>query len=274
MRSVSLAAALLVLGGTAWAATGDTLLVTGTGVNVRTGPTQEARVILRVNRNQPVIEIAREGDWVRGELVGAGGLEGWIHGSLLATLEGEPVAPPLAPAPEPEPEVAQPPPEPEPEPEVAQPPPEPEPAPEVAQPPPAPAPEVAETPADEPAEPDVAVTLPEVDEEPAAPPEPAAGPVREIDLVGLDRFRENVDYLNSRAQAVAGVDLFTEVRPVGAGVVEVGTTNAWSSIPPAGQRSYVNTLLDRWVAATGADDPVSVRIVDAGGNVVMEQSGP
>jgi hypothetical protein len=263
MRSVSLAATLLVLGGTAWAATGDTLLVTGTGVNVRAGPTQEARVILRVDRNQPVIEIAREGDWVRGEIVGAGGLEGWIHGSLLATPEGEQVAPPLAaaPPPPPEPEVAQPPPEPEPE--VAEPPP-----------PPAPAPEVAETPPDEPAEPEVAVTLPEVEEEPEALPEPAAGPVREIDLVGLDRFRENVDYLNSRAQAVAGVDLFTEVRPVGAGVVEVGTTNAWSTIPPAGQRSYVNTLLDRWVAATGADDPVSVRIVDAGGNVVMEQTGP
>ena len=61
--------------------------------------------------------------------------------------------------------------------------------------------------------------------------------------------------------AVAGVDLFTEVEPLGGGAVQVGATDAWSSIPPAGQQSYANTLLDRWAAAIGRAKAVTVRIV-------------
>jgi hypothetical protein len=45
-------------------------------------------------------------------------------------------------------------------------------------------------------------------------------------------------------------------------------------MPPAGQRSYANTLLDRWAAATGSSEPVKVQIVDDSGQVIMEESKP
>ncbi|MGH6912433.1 MAG: hypothetical protein ACREH3_01845, partial [Geminicoccales bacterium] len=90
---------------------------------------------------------------------------------------------------------------------------------------------------------------------------------------GLEQFRETVQYLNGRALQVAGVDLFTEVEAVAGDTVQVGTTAAWASMPAAGQESYLNTLLDRWLAARGGG-PASVRIVDPGGRVVLEKSRP
>jgi hypothetical protein len=123
----------------------------------------------------------------------------------------------------------------------------------------------------------------------AAPGEPATEPTAEIapapgliapagaseiDPVDLRRFRDSVDYLNSRTMAVAGVHLFTEVEPLGGGAVQIGATDAWASMPPAGQRSYANTLLDRWAAALGRSEQVKVKIVDARGQVLMEESKP
>jgi hypothetical protein len=105
-----------------------------------------------------------------------------------------------------------------------------------------------------------------------AAPEPAAGPSAG-DLAGVQQFRASVDYLNKRALQVAGVDLFTGVEPAGGGAVRVGTTDAWGTMPPAGQRSYLNTLVDRWMAAKGSP-PASVQIVDSSGNVIMEKAGP
>ena len=55
-------------------------------------------------------------------------------------------------------------------------------------------------------------------------------------------------------------------------MVQVAATDAWSSIPPAGQQSYANTLLDRWAAARGYGGPVSVQIVDEEGKVLLESS--
>jgi hypothetical protein len=105
----------------------------------------------------------------------------------------------------------------------------------------------------------------------AATIEPAAAPLH-ADSAELARFRQSVDYLNSRALSVAGVDLFTDVEPGTGGVVQVAATKAWSSIPPAGQQSYANTLLDRWAAARGYGGPVSLQIVDAEGKVLMERT--
>jgi hypothetical protein len=79
----------LLLAGSALAATGDALIVLGDGVNVRSGPSGSAAVKMRVNRNQQVIELQREGRWVRAEIAGTNGQEGWIHSSLLAK-PGEP----------------------------------------------------------------------------------------------------------------------------------------------------------------------------------------
>jgi uncharacterized protein YgiM (DUF1202 family) len=200
MRLGSLAfSCLVLLGGTAWAATGDTLVVTGSRVNVRGGAGTDTVVVTQVSRDQQVVERGRQGEWVMVEIVGTGGAQGWIHSSLLA-----------------------------------------------------PAPVAATT---------------------IAAPEPAAGPGAG-DLAGMQRFRASVDYLNKRALQVAGVDLFTGVEPAGAGAVRVGTTDAWNTMPPAGQRSYLNTLVDRWMAAKGGSEPASVQIVDPSGNVVMEKTGP
>jgi uncharacterized protein YraI len=200
MRLGSLAFAALVLsGGTAWAASGDTLVVTGSRVNVRAGPGTDTQVTTQVSRDQQVIERDRQGEWLRVEIAGSAGAEGWIHSSLLAPAPGQ------------------------------------------------------------------TTTI--------AAPDPAAGPSAG-DLAGVQQFRASVDYLNKRALQVAGVDLFTGVEAAGAGAVRVSTTDAWNTMPPAGQRSYLNTLVDRWMAAKGGSEPASVQIVDPSGNVVMEKTGP
>lgn len=200
------------------AATGDALIVQGDGVNVRSGPSGDAAVRMRVHRHQQVIELQREGRWVRAEIAGTDGQEGWIHSSLLAPPEGEPaagegaaaLAPPTAPP-----------------------------------------------------------------ERPAVVPlqvEPAAGPDR--GLGELAQFRETVSYLNRRALALAGADLFAEVKPGPGGVMRVVATDNWSTLPPAGRQSYANTLLDRWAAAKVSAGPVVLQILDPSGEVVMEKTQP
>jgi hypothetical protein len=215
-----LAASTGLPGGSALAAAGDTLVVTGDGVNVRFGPSADARVKMRVYHDQQVMELQREGDWVRAEIAGSGGQDGWIHGSLLAAPGGDEMAAPRAAASQPE----------------------------AADPP---------------------VPPPAANRAAAAPATPAAAQAADV-----ARFRQSVEYLNSRAVSVAGVDLFTTVEPAGDGVVQVAATDAWSTIPPAGQQSYANTLLDRWAAARGAGGPVSVQIVDPEGEVLLERTRP
>jgi hypothetical protein len=89
-RSFVASFALLLLAAPALAATGDALIVTGNGVNVRAGPSADAAVRMRVHRDQQVIELQREGSWVRAEIAGTDGEEGWIHSSLLARPGGDP----------------------------------------------------------------------------------------------------------------------------------------------------------------------------------------
>jgi len=262
-------------GKAALAAAGDTLVVTGDAVNLRFGPSTNTRVRQRVARDQRVMELQREGEWVRVELVDGDGREGWIHGSLLAPPGGEPLAaapPAVAPQPSERPAEA-----------VAAAPAEAAPAPAGGQ---GADPESTEGVATAPGE--VAVIAPEAVTgealpavgQPAAPTagapatiEPAAAPPHD-EAAELARFRASVEYLNSRALSVAGVDLFTEVEPAGNGVVQVAATEAWSTIPPGGQQSYANTLLDRWAAARGYGGPVSVQIVDPNGEVLLESTRP
>ena len=52
---------------------------------------------MQVSRNQRVVEIGRQGDWVHVEITGAGGAIGWIHNSLVASPHRETLAPPAAP---------------------------------------------------------------------------------------------------------------------------------------------------------------------------------
>jgi hypothetical protein len=204
------------------AATGDALIVQGDGVNVRSGPSGDAAVRMRVHRHQQVIELQREGRWVRAEIAGTDGQEGWIHSSLLAPPVGEPQAGENATA--------------------------------------------AETPpATPPERPEVAAIVP-------LQVEPAAGPDR--GLGELAQFRETVSYLNRRALALAGADLFAEVKPGPGGVMRVVATDNWSTLPPAGRQSYANTLLDRWAAAKVSAGPVVLQILDPSGEVVMEKTQP
>lgn len=234
--------ACVLLGGPALGAAGDVLVVTGNDVNVRAGPGRDQSVIRQVDGDQRLIEIEREGDWVHAEIVGAEGARGWVHDSLVAPeapAAPEAAAPAAAPAEEPGDGEA----------------------------PPAPEADLARPAENVPAPQREAATAP-----PAEAIAPAAAP--EAEGVDLQRFRDSVDYLNSRAQAVAGADLFTAVEPLGGGAVQVGATEDFATLSPAGQRSYANTLLDRWAAASGRADQVSVQIVDDRGRVLLEESKP
>jgi hypothetical protein len=256
----------LLPSGPALGAAGDVLTVIGDRVNVRSGPSTERDVTMQVSRNQRLVEIERQGDWVHAEIRGTGGADGWIHGSLVAPPNGEPVVTEAA-----RQGVAD----------------------EAPRPP---------STAAEPALAGEAGSLESLDDAtdaaaggpepptgatagPSAPPPATAaaaagaeavapGAGAEIEAVDLQRFRDSVAYLNSRSKSVAGVDLFTEVEPLGGGAVQVGATDAWADIPPGGQRSYATALLERWAAATGRADQLTVQIVDRGGQVLMEQSKP
>jgi chromosome segregation ATPase len=89
----------------------------------------------------------------------------------------------------------------------------------------------------------------------------------------LAKFNENIAYLNRRAMDAAGADLFSGIEVAGDGVVNVSTTPAWANIPAAGQRSYLNSLLDLWIVAQESSGPAVVRIVDPNGRVLLEKSG-
>jgi SH3-like domain-containing protein len=252
MRRVALALALSLLSGPALGASGDVLTVLGDRVNVRSGPGTDSGVVRQVSRNQRVVEIGRQGDWVHVEITGAGGAVGWIHDSLLESPHRETLAPPAAP----DSSAAQ-----------------------AVMAPAAP----AGPPATAPAQPsedlgDASVASPEHLETTAAPPPEitalAPDAATDINAVDLQRFRDSVAYLNSRSESLAGVDLFSAVEPLGGGAVQVGATDAWASIPPAAQRSYATALLERWAAATGRADQVRVQIVDESGQVLMEESKP
>jgi Bacterial SH3 domain len=297
MRKIGFALAslllpVLVLGGAdglgrgALAATGDTLIVTGDGVNVRYGPSADAKVRMRVYHDQLVTELQRDGDWVRAEIAGSDGASGWIHASLLAVPSADQLARARARASQPPrsglPEVKPPTPPAAANPAMI------EPAPSAPTTPPAPTKPLTNGAST--AEPAAAVpsaALPGAAPSPitgvvaVAPPTPepsavapATGPADAADAADLARFRDSVDYLNSRSTSVAGADLFDGVQAVGDGVVQVGATDAWSSIPPAGQQSYANTLLDRWAAARGYTGPVAVQIVDPDGKVLLESKKP
>jgi hypothetical protein len=267
MRRMAFAfACTLLLSGPALGAAGDVLTVIADRVNVRAGPGTEREVRMQVSRNQRLVEIERSGDWVHAEIGGTGGADGWLHGSLVALPNGEPLITPAARR-GPADEAAMP----------------------SAEAETAPAGEAAPVQALEDAT-DAAAAGPEDPAgSPAAPSAPppakadaaaagteaiAPGARADIEGVDLQRFRDSVAYLNSRSKSVAGVDLFTEVEPLGGGAVQVGATDAWANLPPAGQRSYTNALLERWAAATGRADQLTVQIVDQDGKVIMEQSKP
>ena len=73
----------LALGSASNAAPGDVLYVQASAVNVRQFPSLEAEVLTRLNRGSKVVEVRREGDWIRVRNDQLNGAEGYVHGSLL-----------------------------------------------------------------------------------------------------------------------------------------------------------------------------------------------
>lgn len=89
---------------------------------------------------------------------------------------------------------------------------------------------------------------------------------------GLTGFDADIKALNALERSAAGQDVFSGIVSVNGREVDVGVTAAWDSLPPIGQRSYLDSLLDSWVAATGGSGPAAVRIVDESGQVLLEKS--
>lgn len=237
----------------AMAAKGDQWSVNRSNVNVRSSPSTNAEILMTINPGETIVEIAEKGDWYFVEFPNYK-KRGWVYAPLLAPTGGNAAkvtAEPAAP---------------------------------VSPPEPAPAADVAAAPAP---------TAPVADgTAPAAPTDSAAGASQEpqpeatpaastaVAAVSPDQepaavksFRDTVAELNERAVSVAGINLFSDVRSSGGGGVQVLATDTWSSVPEAGQSSYMNALFERWQSVANGLGPLSLQIVDPSGKVMMERSG-
>jgi TPR repeat protein len=71
-----------------WSLLGPVLKVTSQKANIRTGPGKKYKVILKLDRDSEVTELARKGKWIQ---IGINGQArtGWIHQSLLGPTLAE-----------------------------------------------------------------------------------------------------------------------------------------------------------------------------------------
>ena len=264
MRFVSLAAgAVFLLSLAALAASDEALRVAGDGVNVRAKPSIDATVLVQARRGEPALELSRAGEWIRVRLPGHDTV-GWIHASLLETPAGLPATPAAhVPGAVHDTQPAR-------------------------RPPVSPAPSTA---ASEPVGTTARVRVGEAVELPApvdltapqpggsesagaAPPKPALPQVAVVsganDAAAIGLLKENVDYINASAMGAAGVTLFTGIRSLGDGVVQVTATDTWSTVPEAGKQSYMNSLFATWSAAAGGGPALRVEVVDPTGQVLRQ----
>lgn len=289
---------------------GDRWNVAGDNVNLRRGPGPGHEIKLQLNWPQRVIERGREDEWRHVEVVGADGLLGWVHQSLLKpNLENEvaiqttplPSAIPLPPEPDPDhrPKTSI---------SVLN---------AFKASPSFDAGSSFEKSALHGPGADVQTTDPlgllndmsdyvkRREKLPKDPSQPRTGqsgreiispvPIRNpgdqgriptelvlasspevvgVDVEAMETFRDSVSYLNSRAWSVAGIKLFAEIEPIGGGVVQVKTTEEWFDVPKIGQSSYLNTLVDRWSMAKADGAPAGVMLVDPKGDLLMHQTKP
>ena len=253
MKLAIVAASLATfLGGSLWpissaeAAQGDRLSVSRENVNIRTGPSTNAEILMTINAGEVMIEIAEKGEWFFVEFPNLN-RQGWIYGPLLdppGTIT-EPPQPAAAPAPAAPAAAA-----------------------ETTIPSTAPAP--APTPA-----PASTVESAELGTQPetiSETPTQLTGISRTEEPPAVKTFRETVVELNERAVSVAGINLFTDVRSTGGGGVQVLATETWTSVPEAGQSSYMNALFERWQSMAAGLGPLTLQILDPTGNVVMQRS--
>lgn len=232
------------------AAEGDRWSTSRQNVNVRTGPSTNAEVLLSINAGEEIVEIAAKGEWVYVDFPRLN-QRGWIYSPLLEA----PGSVPAQPAPAETTTTA-------------------EAAPSALEPSQA---------ASEPAAGNIPVaTDPASIEAPQAttPQQPIIkdGPTQLTEVTPGDEpaavksFRETVIELNERAVSVAGINLFTDVRSTGGGGVQVLATDTWTNVPEAGRSSYMNALFERWQAMANGLGPLTLQILDPTGNVVMERS--
>ncbi len=73
----------LTLGSASIAAPGDVLYVQASAVNVHQFPNLEGAVLTRLSRGSKVVEVRREGGWIRVRNYQPNSAEGYVHGSLL-----------------------------------------------------------------------------------------------------------------------------------------------------------------------------------------------
>jgi len=242
-----------ILGAAFWpidmaeAAKGDPLSVSKQNVNVRAGPSTSAEVLLTINAGEPMVELATKGEWVFVEFTSLG-KSGWIYGPLL----DPPGTAPAISSPAPATTAAA----------------QPEPAPSQDQ----SGPTISTASTNGIASTDAAAKPNGQAKTVAETPTQLTEVGRGEEPAAVKSFRETVTELNERAVSVAGINLFNDVRSTGGGGVQVLATDTWTSVPKAGQSSYLNALFERWQSMATGLGPLTLQILDPSGNVVMERN--
>jgi len=85
---------------------GGALIVAGDGVNVRFDPDLDAGIRMQLYRGHPVTALERRDEWIHVAIGGTGGMEGWIHASLLEPADDQHQRVAVPSRPEPAPEAA------------------------------------------------------------------------------------------------------------------------------------------------------------------------
>jgi hypothetical protein len=90
----------------------------------------------------------------------------------------------------------------------------------------------------------------------------------------LADLHASVQALNALERGESGIDLFSDIESVSGGAVHISATQGWNALPPIARQTYLDMLLEDWVAAQGGNGPAVVRILDQHGQVLREKSSP
>lgn len=104
-----LALGALAMAMTAFATPGDWHFVQSDGVKVRSAPDDEAAVVMTLNKGHKLFEWRRQGGWIKVNIYGAIGKEGWVELKFIGPRPpGEKPPPPPAPEPAAKPKAQKP----------------------------------------------------------------------------------------------------------------------------------------------------------------------
>lgn len=90
--------------------------------------------------------------------------------------------------------------------------------------------------------------------------------------VAFTKFRISVDALNQSMERQIGATLYSDVRDIGDGIVQLTATPTWLAASLPDRESNLETLFKIWSAAEGTGQPIRVRIVDGNGQLIMEKN--